>query len=94
MYQIIDGRCTGKTSRLLLLAKETGKPVICANPHAMQQKAYAYGIGGIDFYSYYDAVEGDLTPFKDGYFIDELAVFVEYVMQNNKMSGFSLSKDD
>lgn len=94
MYQIIDGRGTGKTSRLLLLAKEMKKPIICANPYAMREKAHAYGIVGVEIYSYYDAVESDMTPFFDGYLIDELTAFTEYVMHNNKMLGFSLSKDD
>lgn len=94
MYQIIDKRGSGKTSRLLLLAKETGKPLICANPHAMRAKAHAYGIVGVDMYSYYDAVEGDPTPFRNGYFIDELSMFAEYAMQNNRMFGFSLSEED
>lgn len=94
MYQIIDGRATGKTSRLLLLAKEMNKPIVCSNPYAMREKAHRYGIVGVDFYSYYDAIQGDITPFKNGYLIDELAMFVEYVMQGNKMLGFTLSEDD
>ena len=94
MYQIIDSRGTGKTSRLLLLAKEMKKPIICANPYAMREKAHAYGIVGVRFYSYYDAVDGNPDNFKDGYFIDELSAFVEYVMRNNKILGFSLSEDD
>ena len=49
MYRIIDTRSSGKTSRLMLLAKETGAKIACANPNAMRQKAYAYGITGIDF---------------------------------------------
>lgn len=94
MYQIIDGPGTGKTGRLLLLAKEMNLPLICANPYAMREKAHAYGIVGLELYSYYDATEGDLTPFKKGYLIDELTAFVEYMMHNNKMYGFSLSKDE
>ena len=33
MYRIIDSRGSGKTSRLLLLAKETGATVVCINPY-------------------------------------------------------------
>jgi hypothetical protein len=32
MYRIIDGRGTGKTSRLMLLAKENNGVIVCANP--------------------------------------------------------------
>ena len=49
MYRIIDGRGTGKTSRLMLLAKDTNSVIACANPYAFEQKAKAYGIIGIDF---------------------------------------------
>ena len=39
MYRIIDGRGSGKTSRLMLLAKETGAAIACSNPWAMAEKA-------------------------------------------------------
>lgn len=52
MYRIIDGRGTGKTSRLFLLAKEAGVPIICQCPQDMRERAYSYGITGIDFISY------------------------------------------
>ena len=51
MYRIVDGRGTGKTSRLMLLAKDIGATIVCSNPHAMEQKAHAYGITGINFIS-------------------------------------------
>ena len=54
MYRIVNGRGTGKTLQLMLLAKETGGAIACMNPSAMQQKAYAYGLTGIDFISYSD----------------------------------------
>ena len=54
MYRIIDERGSGKTSRLMLLAKETGGVIVCSNPKGMAEKARAYGIQGIEFISYYD----------------------------------------
>ena len=51
-YRIIDGRGTGKTRRLLLLAKENNGVVVCINPTRIREKAYAYGLTGIDFMSY------------------------------------------
>lgn len=38
MYRIIDGRGTGKTSRLMLLAKENNGVIVCANPQKMREK--------------------------------------------------------
>ena len=49
MYRIIDDRGTGKTSRLMLIAKENNAVFVCANVNAMEYKAKAYGIEGIKF---------------------------------------------
>ena len=35
MYRIIDNRGTGKTSRLLLLAKENNGIIVCKRPDIM-----------------------------------------------------------
>jgi len=52
MYQIIDKRGSGKTSRLMLLAKENNGILVCGNPYAMREKAHAYGLTGFDIVSY------------------------------------------
>lgn len=92
MYRIIDDRGSGKTGRLMLLAKETGSKIVCNNPGAMRQKAYAYGITGIDFIPYSDLFNGAIDP-NDKIMIDELEVFVkEYV--DGQLTGYTLSKDD
>jgi len=39
MIRIIDGRGTGKTSKLMLLAKENNAVFVCSNPRAMKYKA-------------------------------------------------------
>lgn len=54
MIKIIDTRGSGKTSRLLLLAKENNGIIVCGNPYALKEKARNYGIDGIDFISYGD----------------------------------------
>ena len=74
MFRIIDGRSSGKTSRLMLLAKETDSAIACSNPSAMRQKAYAYGITGIDFISYSDLFNGS---WDGNVLIDELEEFVK-----------------
>ena len=92
MYRIIDDRGSGKTGRLMLLAKETGSKIACNNPGAMRQKAYSYGITGIDFIPYSDLFNGTIDP-DDKIMIDELEVFVKgYV--DGQLTGYTLSKDD
>jgi hypothetical protein len=90
MYRIIDSRSSGKTSRLMLLAKETNSAIACYNPPAMRQKAYAYGITGIEFIPYSDLFNG----YYDGnVLIDELEHFVtEFI--DAKITGYSLTNED
>ena len=89
MYRIIDGRGTGKTSRLFLLAKEAGIPIICQCPQDMREKAYSYGITGIDFISYQEALTaGDIS--------DTAKEVSYYILMKNhfKLKGFTVSNED
>lgn len=90
MYRIIDSRGSGKTSRLMLLAKETGAAIACMNPNAMRQKAYSYGITGINFISYSDLFQGE---HEGNVMIDELEVFIQHYI-DYKLIGYSLSNED
>lgn len=91
MYRIIDGPGTGKTSRLLLLAKENGGVVVCVNPARAREKAYAYGLTGIDFLSYteYIANSGQINA---PIYIDDMDSFMCCLTRNN-LSGYTLSED-
>ena len=88
MYQVIDIRGSGKTSRLMLLAKENNGVLVCANPYAMENKAHAYGLTGFDIISYSDYFNHNYEYGKM-VFIDELDVYVKSL--DNNLSGYSLS---
>jgi hypothetical protein len=90
MYRIIDSRGSGKTSRLMLLAKETNSAIACVNPMAMRQKAYAYGITGIEFISYSQLFNGE---YEGDVMIDEMETFVKQYI-DCKLTGYSLSNED
>ena len=91
MVRIIDERSTGKTSRLMLIAKENNATFVCSNPRSMEYKAKAYGLDGIQFISYHEFV----TSYNEGnYVIDEMENFVKSVMGENNLAGYSLSIDD
>ena len=90
MFRIIDGRSSGKTGRLMLLAKEKNAAIACSNPSAMRTKAYSYGITGIDFISYSDLFEG---KYEGNVLIDELDLFVRYFIDAN-LIGYSLTHED
>lgn len=91
MYQIIDSRGSGKTSRLMLLAKENNGVLVCSNPEAMKAKARAYGLVGFDIISYYDYFQHNYDYGKM-VFIDELELYVRSL--GNNVSGYTLSIED
>lgn len=93
MYKVIDSRGSGKTSRLLLLAKENNGIIVCYDPNKMREKAYAYGITGIDFITYEDYIYGNNSEF-DGkpVFIDELELFLKNF--DFDIKGFTLTEGD
>lgn len=103
MYRIIDGRGSGKTSRLMLLAKENGATLVCSNPRAMEAKAHAYGIVGIDFMSYADAIDHMRHPDsrhtsenrRPAMVVDEIEAFVKCALgMNGPLIGYTLSNED
>ena len=90
MYQIIDERGTGKTSRLMLIAKENGATIVCANPSAFYNKAEAYGITGLNFISYDEFL--DMRGLLRGPFlIDEVEGLLRTI---NNVWGYTLSLED
>ena len=99
MIKIIDGRGTGKSSRLLLLAKENNGVIVCENPRQMSEKAYRYGIVGIDYVSYaeywgYSAVNSDTMEILNSknVYIDDLSKFLNFYDAN--ISGYCESSED
>lgn len=89
MYRIIDKKCSGKTSRLMLLAKEQNGIIVCKEPMLMRQKAYDYGIVGIDFISYYDFKP--MYEYDKPVFIDEIDLYFKYL--NSAITGYTISDD-
>lgn len=90
MHRIIDGRGTGKTSKLLLLAKENNAVLVCSNPRAMEYKAKQYGINDIHMISYGEFLN-NYHGSKTQYVIDEIENFLDIVYGANKVIGYTLS---
>lgn len=95
MIRIIDEQGTGKTSRLMLLAKEHDATFVCSNPKAMEYKAKAYGITGLRFMSYGDFLLEPSMSHEGNYVIDELEQFVLEATYgpNARLVAYSMSKD-
>ena len=96
MYRIIDGRGTGKTSRLMLIAKENNAVFVCSNTKAMEVKARAYGLTGMLFMSYY---EFNKVTREKGYLdrnvvIYDLEAYLNYTISPAfKLVGYSISEE-
>lgn len=100
MYRIIDGRGTGKTSKLMRLAKERNAIFVCAAPKAMEIKSHAYGITGIRFISYreFNNMLNDEFLDEGGFVgdvvIDELESYINYTLGTAlKFVGYSISEE-
>ena len=94
MYRIIDGRGTGKTSRLFLIAKENNATIVCKNVSKTREKAYGYGITGLNFMSYGEAIE-QLYISSKTIVIDELEEFIKYwIHEDANLIGYTLSNED
>lgn len=91
MIRIIDKRSSGKTSRLLLLAKEKEGIVVCNSPSAMREKAYGYGLVGIDFMSYGQYLQENKELKDTPIFIDELEDFLKYFSKN--IQGYTVTEE-
>ena len=92
MYRIIDNRATGKTGRLMLLAKEHNAIMVCKDPEHMRDRAYAYGITGIDFMSYGEFHDHPHARIDKPILIDELDMYLKYI--ENKIIGYTISNED
>lgn len=91
---VVDGNSTGKTKKLLYFAKDNNAIVVCKNPSGMKRKAEAYGIFGLDFYSYSDAFNLLDEGFTNNYVIDEVADFINlYFSGVGQLIGFTQTQE-
>lgn len=93
MYRIINGRGTGKTLQLMLLAKENNGIIVCRNPKALEEKALRYGIVGIKFMGYNEFNKEGITEKKEKLYVDEIEDFFKYYFYNYQLDGYTLSEE-
>ena len=94
MFRIIDNRGTGKTSKLMQIAKDNNAVFVCSNPYSMEQKAKSYNIDGINFISYNDFIH-DFNPDIDQYVVDELEIFLKHIFTiGPELIGYTISNEN
>lgn len=94
MYRIIDNKASGKTRRLMEIAKENKAIFVCSNPRAMEAKAHAYGIVGIEFIDYFTFLD-DKGKEPANYVVDEIEMLLHYMFgMNRNLTGYTLTNGD
>ena len=94
MYRIINNKASGKTRQLMEIAKENKAIFVCSNPHAMEAKAHAYGIVGIEFIDYFTFLD-DKGKEPANYVVDEIETLLHYMFgMNRNLTGYTLTNGD
>ena len=94
MYRIIDNKASGKTRRLMEIAKENKAVFVCSNSRAMEAKAHAYGIVGIEFIDYFTFLD-DRGKEPANYVVDEIEMLLHYMFgMNRNLTGYTLTNGD
>ena len=89
---IIGGNSTGKTRKLLEIAKESGAIVVCENPSAMLSKAHAYGIVGLHYIGY-EQYMSCVSVDNDLFVVDEIGKLMNY-WTHGRLHGFTMTVDE
>jgi geranylgeranyl pyrophosphate synthase len=94
MFIISGGRGTGKTKALLQKAADDGAIIACAEPKTMRERAYKYGIFGLEFIAYEDVAAFKSTCLDKPVllYIHDINKFIE--THFSSVSGYSLSFND
>ena len=91
MIRIVDERGSGKTIRLMGVARDQDAIFVCSNPQATAYKAQKYGIEGLKFASYDEF--STILLHGEKYVIDEIEKFTQEAFGNN-LVGYTLTIGD
>ena len=89
MFVISGGKGTGKTRTLLERVKKENAILVCEDTIAMRERAYMYGIVGINLISYNDFNKLENT--EENIYIHDLHNWIK--SKNDKVKGYSVSND-
>ena len=89
---IIGGNSTGKTRKLLEIAKESGAIVVCENPNAMMSKAHAYGIVGLHIIGY-EQYMSCVSESGNLFVVDEIGKLMNY-WTHGRLYSFTMTVDE
>lgn len=93
MFIISGGKGIGKTRALIEKAYAEKGLLVCEDPVAMRERAYGYGITGLDLTSYEDIFKHyeEIIESDEPIFIHDINKFVKYCFGNVK--GYSVCNE-
>jgi hypothetical protein len=89
MFIISGGKGTGKTKALIERAKAEDGIIVCENTIEMRERAYAYGITGLNLISYDDFYDCKVTNYDKPIYIHNINEFIKY--NYSEIKGYTLS---
>lgn len=93
MIRIIDDRDTGKTKELLKECSIDGGLFICEHPEKVFDKCKAYDIDSSKIISCGYNNYKKYLELSNNVYIDEIESFVKYLLGNNNLLGYTLTKE-
>lgn len=91
MFIISGGKGTGKTKALIERANAEDGIIVCEDTIAMRERAYAYGITGLNLISYDDFYDCKIDRYDKPIYIHDINRFIKY--QYSEIKGYTLSLD-
>ena len=91
MFVIGGNKGTGKTRTLIERAKAEDGIIVCEDTVAMRERAYAYGITGLNLISYDDLYECKVESYDKPIYIHDINKFIKYNF--HEVKGYTLNLD-
>ena len=89
MFVVSGGRGTGKTKALLERVKSQNAILVCENTMEMRERAYGYGITGLNLMSYKDF--NALEKVEEPVYIHNINKYISY--GNRNVKGYSICNE-
>lgn len=91
MFIISGGKGIGKTRTLIERVKAEDGILVCEDTISMRERAYGYGITGLNLISYDDLYECKVDSYDKPIYIHDINKFIKYSFQEVK--GYSVCNE-
>jgi hypothetical protein len=91
MFIVSGGHGTGKTRTLIERAKAEDGIIVCEDTIAMRERAYSYGITGLNIISYDELYECKVDNYDKPLYIHDINSFIKYSF--HEVKGYSVNTD-